>query len=344
MNTKVFFGIVFCIALYLMGVLYYSFLYDIVVALLLCIATYWIKNYFDTFIKNEILTSILSVCALLMIVLIPLYFIIYRGILSLSHIKDQTEIWIQTIKHMLITLNDYFPFLQIQELTKNLSFSSIASYATSIGTYIGKGSVNFTLDFGFIVIFLFVFFLYGRRGYVYIKKLLPFQEHQINQIALDVSGVLRIVFFSTILNVLLQGFAFGIAAHFLGLDGILLGILYGFCSMIPVVGGVLVWLPCAFFLYTQSHIIGAIFLALYSLIFIGFFIDNIIKPFLIGIVNRKLLTKPLQINEFIIFFAIFAGLGAFGFWGIVIGPAITAFFIVMLRIYERDFAPIHKQK
>ncbi|WP_258399938.1 AI-2E family transporter [Helicobacter fennelliae] len=61
-------------------------------------------------------------------------------------------------------------------------------------------------------------------------------------------------------------------------------------------------------------------------------------------VNRKLLTKPLQINEFIIFFAIFAGLGAFGFWGIVIGPAITAFFIVMLRIYERDFAPIHKQK
>ncbi|SQC36274.1 acid membrane antigen A [Helicobacter fennelliae] len=109
--------------------------------------------------------------------------------------------------------------------------------------------------------------------------------------------------------------------------------------MIPVVGGVLVWLPCAFFLYTQSHIIGAIFLALYSLIFIGFFIDNIIKPFLIGIVNRKLLTKPLQINEFIIFFAIFAGLGAFGFWGIVIGPAITAFLSLCLESMSETLLP-----
>ncbi|WP_258399937.1 hypothetical protein [Helicobacter fennelliae] len=48
----------------------------------------------------------------------------------------------------------------------------------------------------------------------------------------------------------------------MGLDGILLGILYGFCSMIPVVGGVLVWLPCAFF-YIPNHTLSGLFSLLY---------------------------------------------------------------------------------
>jgi predicted PurR-regulated permease PerM len=35
-----------------------------------------------------------------------------------------------------------------------------------------------------------------------------------------------------------------------------------------------------------------------------------------------------------IFFAIVAGLTTFGFWGMIIGPAITTFFISFLKIYK----------
>ena len=41
----------------------------------------------------------------------------------------------------------------------------------------------------------------------------------------------------------------------------------------------------------------------------------------------------------LIFFAIIAGLTSFGFWGIVLGPAITALFIALLRIYKTMIQP-----
>ncbi len=338
MQRKIFFSIVFLISLSLICLLYRAFLYDMVIAGLLCVASYWIKDFLSKYLKSEILASFLSVCALLMLVIIPLYFVIYRGIVSLMGIDwTQSDLWLASTKEMLSNLVNYIPFFKINDFMESFSFSSLASYATIAGKYITKGSFSFAIDMCFIVIFLFVFFFYGHKVYQYIKKLLPFKDDQFDQVALEVSGVLRVVFFSSVINVCLQGFAFGIVVWCFGLDGILLGVLYGLCSMIPVIGGILIWLPVAFFLYAQGNLFEAIFVAIYSFVFIGFVIDSVVKPFLIGIINRKLLKKPLNINEFVIFFAILAGLGAFGFWGIVIGPAITAFFIAILRIYERDF-------
>ncbi|HRF57883.1 MAG TPA: AI-2E family transporter, partial [Campylobacterales bacterium] len=41
-----------------------------------------------------------------------------------------------------------------------------------------------------------------------------------------------------------------------------------------------------------------------------------------------------KINSLLIFFAILAGISTYGFWGIIIGPAVTALFISLLKIYD----------
>ena len=51
--------------------------------------------------------------------------------------------------------------------------------------------------------------------------------------------------YSSILSMVLQGMLFGILMAFYGYNAILLGVFYGFASLIPVVGGTLVWLPVA---------------------------------------------------------------------------------------------------
>ena len=78
-------------------------------------------------------------------------------------------------------------------------------------------------------------------------------------------------------------------------------------------------------------------------------IDNVIKPILIGLINKKVLKTSVRINELLIFFAILAGLTNIGFWGIILGPAITALFISLLRIYRKQTAkesltPTHEEK
>ncbi|MDA3946877.1 MAG: AI-2E family transporter, partial [Helicobacteraceae bacterium] len=42
-----------------------------------------------------------------------------------------------------------------------------------------------------------------------------------------------------------------------------------------------------------------------------------------------------RINQFIIFFAIVGGLATFGFWGVILGPAIIALAITTLRTLRK---------
>ncbi len=340
MRDKIFFSILFLIIVFAMIILYQSYLFNILISFLLCIATFWFKKYLQNIFKKPLLTSLIAILLMITLIFIPIFFVCYRAFIGfkaidwnmLREVFDSSKIFMQNLVSHIPLAEEYLP-----SMLNEISFSNISSALLKISSIVGENGLKFFIDGFVIIIFLFVFFYCGEGFYAYIKRLLPFQEKQIQEVAQEVSGTLRIVFLSTFFNVIMQGSAFGIIAYIFGFDGVLLGILYGICSMIPIVGGVIVWLPICAILVYKNNIQGAIILGLYSSIFIGFIIDNIVKPWIIGIVNKRILNKPLQISEFAIFFAILAGIGAFGFWGIIIGPAITAFFIALLRVYENDF-------
>jgi predicted PurR-regulated permease PerM len=132
-----------------------------------------------------------------------------------------------------------------------------------------------------------------------------------------------------------EGALFGIAIAFMGYNGLLFGIMYGFASLIPVVGGALMWIPFMIYELSHGHTGSAVFITLYSIIVISIIADTIIKPVIIKEINFRIVKTNAQMNELLIFFAIIAGLGAFGFWGMILGPAITAFFLALLKLIEQ---------
>lgn len=340
MQGRIFFGLFFIGMLFSMFILYQAYLFNILIAFLLCIATFWLKNGVQKIVKNSFIASTIALLLLVGLVFVPILFICYRAFLGIKMINwTMLQSMFNVLKLKLEQLTSHIPFMHdyFPSILDEISFGKLSSTLLKVSSIVGENGVKFVIDSFVIIVFLFVIFCFGERLYTYIKHILPFQEQQINEVAKEVSGTLRLVFLSTFFNVVLQGTAFGIIAYYFGFDGVLLGILYGICSMIPIVGGVIVWLPICAILAYQDNVKGAIIVGLYGAVFIGFVIDNIVKPWLIGIVNKRILRTPLQINEFIIFFAILAGIGAFGFWGIIIGPAITAFFIALLRVYESEF-------
>lgn len=346
MQSKIVFGLLFggvCVATLM---LYQAYLFNILIAFLLCVATIWLKHWLQNYVKNALLASLFALLLMIGLVFIPVLFVCYRAFLGVKMINwatlqsmfDQSKLALQNLAEKLPFIHDYLP-----SLLNEISFAKISGIVLKLSSIVGENGLKFIIDGFVVIVFLFVFFYFGERLYAYMKRILPFEEGQINEVAMEVSGTLRLVFLSTFFNVVMQGTAFGIIAYFFGFDGVLLGILYGICSMIPIVGGVIVWLPICAILVYQGDFKGAVIVGLYSAVFIGFIIDNIVKPWLIGIVNKRILRTPLQINEFVIFFAILAGIGAFGFWGIIIGPAITALFIALLRVYEHEFVDKNKE-
>ena len=146
---------------------------------------------------------------------------------------------------------------------------------------------------------------------------------------------MSVVLYSIIINAFLQGILFGVFISFFEFDGLLLGILYGFASLIPIIGGAIMWLPLAMYKIVTGNINEAIIIALYSIIIISFIADTIIKPIIIKYINTKVVKTPTKINELLIFFSIVAGLSTFGFWGMIIGPAMVTFFISIVHLLKK---------
>lgn len=99
-------------------------------------------------------------------------------------------------------------------------------------------------------------------------------------------------------------------------------------SMIPVVGVALAFLPLSIILLAQGEEGKALLMLLYGLLVTGS-IDNIARMWLMKKISH---THPL-----ITLFGVVVGLLLFGFIGFVFGPILIALFILLLRIYHKEF-------
>ncbi|WP_121021735.1 AI-2E family transporter [Helicobacter vulpis] len=340
MRPVYFFWLLFAVAFYWMLYLYEDFLMDLLIAGLLCVTIFWLKDFLDKRMRN-LFSSLLCVVVLLSFLVLPLYFLIHQSVDFLSHINlERLSFFFNKFKADLLVFLDRFPMINAdaKNFIAHLSAQSIMSYVLRFSSDIGKYSLKLASDTVMVLVFLFLCFFYGRRFYGYILEILPFEKIQSRGIFREVAGILRVVLLTSIINVVLQGVAFGALVVWFDLDWLSLGILYGLASLIPIVGGALVWIPVALYEMYRNHTPIAIGIAIYSIVLIGGLIDSLIKPWLIGFIKRKILKISLKINEILIFFSILAGISKFGFWGIAVGPTITAFFIVLLRLYEYSFS------
>lgn len=341
MKSKYFFWIIFIITLYWILQLYKPFLMNFIIALLLCVATFGLKNKIDKYIKYNLISSFVTLIVFLGICIIPLILVGYEILDQITNINIlKLTYFINELKEKSILLTERFPEAlrdKTIDFIRTININILVSHMMSISSIVGKAGIKFITDLIFILVFLYLFYYYGVYLKNYIVDIIPFDRKNSNEILSEVSGVLKVVFFTTIISMVLQGLSFGIIASFFGFSGILFGVLYGLASIVPVVGGALVWIPIALYVYWTGDLKSAIFISVYSLIFIGMIIDNVIKPLIIGVANNLLLKNPVQINEMLIFISILAGLASFGFWGIIIGPTMSAFFIALLRMYKDKF-------
>jgi predicted PurR-regulated permease PerM len=101
-----------------------------------------------------------------------------------------------------------------------------------------------------------------------------------------------------------------------------------FFALIPAVGAAAVVLAAALLMLVSGHQWAALFLAVWGIAVVGL-VDNVVKPLLAK--------KGLNQHGAIVFFALLGGLAAFGTVGLLLGPMIVAFFLTVVRIFERDY-------
>ncbi|EDZ63202.1 membrane protein containing DUF20 [Sulfurimonas gotlandica GD1] len=338
MKPQYFVAILFATSLYWMYLLYAPFLLTITIAALLAVSTSNIQELLSKLFKSRFSAALISSFLMAILFFAPLGYFLATLTIKLNSIDPQVFVGIEVyIRELIKNPPEYLMFIKpyAVDALKDLNVNALTSKAISLTGTIGSFSAGFLKNAFLIIIFYFFAQYNGTNIIEFLKRVVQMSVEETTTLAKELSSVMSVVFYSIIVTAMLEGVLFGVAVSFMGYNGLLFGIMYGFASLIPVVGGVLMWLPFMLYEFSIGDSSSAIFIALYSVIVISIIADTFVKPLIIKEINNRLLKEDdTRINELVIFFAIIAGLATFGFWGMILGPAITAFFLTILKLFE----------
>ncbi len=338
MKPQYFISILFATALYWMYLLYAPFILSILIAALLAVSTSNIQCYLEKIFRSKFLASIVSSLLLAALFFAPLGYFLTTLTMELNTINPQDMVKIDLyIQEFLKSPPDYLKFLVpfVNDTLENINTNTVAANAIFLTGKIGAFSAGFLKNAFLVIIFYFFAQYNGSFVLTFLKRVIQMSIEETELLAKELSSVMSVVFYSIITTAMFEGILFGLAVSYIGYNGLLFGIMYGFASLIPVLGGVLMWLPFMVYEFAFGNDSNAIFIAVYSIVVISIVADTFIKPLIIKAINKGLLKDDdAKMNELIIFFAIIAGLATYGFWGMILGPAITAFFFTILKLFE----------
>ena len=128
-----------------------------------------------------------------------------------------------------------------------------------------------------------------------------------------------------------QGAIGALAYWLLGISApVVWGVVMAICSLIPVVGSALVWVPTALWLLFSGEVARGVILVLVGVFGIGM-VDNILRP--------VLLSGRTSASGLVIFLGLLGGVSAFGFIGLVLGPIILVTAGNLLAVFTQAASP-----
>lgn len=326
------------VLLFFMVELFNPFLKAIFVSILLTIATSSITLYLECKLKGRIFATSLMTIALTALFFLPILYCIFSFITFFNQVDQQILIKnLDNIKLLIHNLSANFTYINdfINNITSKVDVGKTVQEVVSISANLGKNYLKFMFDMILILVFFFFFTLYTAPIANFIRELLPIKKEDSIILFHESSSVMTVVLYSVLVTAIFEGFLFGFFLNFFGYDGLLFGVLYGFASLIPVVGGALMWLPVSVYEASTNSLSSALIIAIYSIVVISIIADTFIKPMIINYINKKIIKTPTNVNALLIFFSIVAGLSTFGFWGMIIGPAMVSLFISIMNLLKK---------
>ncbi len=209
------------------------------------------------------------------------------------------------------------------------NINKLQSYVTNFVSSALTQGVNLFSSIIMMYFFLYFMITNGSRMEASLYLFLPFKRSQIALFGKE----LRAQTLSNALGLPLIAVVQGLMAYFAFLitgmkDPGFWALITGFASVIPIVGTGLVWIPAGIYLLITGNNWQGIFMLLWGAIVLSS-MDNIV---------RFLLAKKMaDVHPVITVLGIIVGLNYFGITGLIFGPLLISYFIILLRIYYNEY-------
>lgn len=205
----------------------------------------------------------------------------------------------------------------------------IVQNLTSSAPVVLGGTLNMLVNAGLAFFILYFMLMDGRKMEQSIHKYIPLKDSNVDDIWTATQVMVTSNAIGIPLLALAQAIVAGISYYIFGIEAyILWGVLTGLCSVIPIVGIAVIWIPLCIYLMMNGHTTQAIGLAVFSLLVTGL-VDNLLR--------FTLLKKLGDVHPIITALGIIIGIPLFGFMGFIFGPLLISYLLLLVRIYRVEF-------
>jgi len=301
--------------------------------------TWLVKKYRG----RQTLAALTIVFIITFVIAIPIFFfastLIAQGVQTINQIND----WIRAgniqklaqdprIMELMDWVQTRLSFLDLKKIDVS---SNIMALSKNFGQFVLSRAATILGNVASLVthffILVFISFYLVRDGAAMLdaaRGFSPLRKDQEDRLLGGIRVVARSVLMGAFMTALCQGLIGGIGVALIGLPGLFWGTVMGFASFIPIVGTALVWVPMAAYLVLLGTWKSALFLAIWCIILVGG-IDNFVRPYL--------MRGQSNLSPFYIFLSIIGAVQYFGLTGILYGPLIVSFAMIMLYLYGAEY-------
>ncbi len=281
-------------------------------------------------------TSLLYILGYLIIICLPVYLAVILILPKLTEIFNdpvQLMIPLKTLAHKVQAATGivlYNPE-NVQNATKKM--------AEAIPTLL-TGTANFVTNLLLMFFVMYYMLVHGRTMEKYLRNFIPLKKSNLVILTDETNLMIRANAIGIPLLAVIQGLVAMLGYFIFGIkDFGVWGFVTGIASLIPIVGTGLIWLPLTIYLLSTGQNWQGIGLGIYSLAIITN-IDYVARI--------TVLRKIGDVHPLITIIGVIVGISMFGFLGLIFGPLLVSYFIVLVTIYRNEFfaepiPPLHEE-
>jgi predicted PurR-regulated permease PerM len=188
-----------------------------------------------------------------------------------------------------------------------------------------RDTLALVVDFFMMLYAMFFFLMDGRQYLDSLVQYLPLRESEQNQLLQRFVSVARATLKGTLLIGIVQGSLGAVIFAILGIPAaVLWGLMMTVMSVLPMIGGAIVWVPAAIILAVEGFWMKAVILVAFGSLVIGT-VDNLLRPRLVG--------HDTKMSDLLVLFSTLGGIAEFGAIGFIVGPIVAALFVTVWEIF-----------
>lgn len=278
------------------------------------------------------IAAITIIVTSIVIILIPLYILLTIVIIEAQNALLNIEEITAYMEYANIYITNVDQLLPVEMNFQEKLVELIASGAN----YFSVMVLNAVQSLGkrvieFVIMYFLLFYLFVGENSNFARDLqraVPFNEKNTTKLLNEFKSLVKTTLISSGIIAILQGTLLAITFTILNIEGaILWGFITAVLSFLPVVGPPIIWIPAAIFQFLQQDYLSGVGVLVGGFILSS--VDNFIRP--------AIQEKVGKIHPLVSLIGVIIGLDIFGLLGIIIGPLLLSYIVLMARMFHEEY-------